>query len=527
MKTNKNQNIKNLKQEIDKLKILYNQIKYETDLIKEGLLYQSNTFGKMLKEYNNYKKKSMYKERLINEYKITQKYVENNDQKERISEITSLTNSEITEKELIEAQINNPKNYQKINQNIENSCKEFISSKLTTNQFRSLITKLGTDIKNKIIYETYHNPEKYIPIKEIEKSDEKSSLFVKGILFKFLTKNNITTAIKKENKNENQDKKNDLISISMIQLISSGEIFKKVLTLSYDYGEDKNAEILTNKNVQSSFIKQKKKEFSHALKIKEDKITITNFRYGSIKFDLIIGSQYNEEEFNQIKKDNNIYDITYKSLLEGCILEESMFDEKGNRYNDYEWGINQKRGPPDHLEDYIPPLGYLGFGLKVYNQFDNGDNTWLGYTNVEGEWYIAYHGTGNNEVIKKIMNEGLIKGPNQAYSDSENINKLSNAIFPICGDGVYLSPDISEAQDYSQDKHGICLNGKEYYIVFMCRVNPYKVRFVKKKNIDDSKYWIVGGDSYSKGIKSSDEIRPYRILVKEMFDSLSDSNVED
>ena len=204
-----------------------------------------------------------------------------------------------------------------------------------------------------------------------------------------------------------------------------------------------------------------------------------------------------------------------------------MFDEKGNRYNDYEWGINQKRGPPDHLEDYIPPLGYLGFGLKVYNQFDNGDNTWLGYTNEEGEWYIAYHGTGNNEVIKKIMNEGLKKGPNQVYNESENINKLSKSIFPFCGDGVYLSPDISEAQDYSQDKHGICLNGKEYYIVFMCRVNPYKVRFVKKKNIDDSKYWIVGGDSYSKGIKSSDEIRPYRILVKKMFDSLNNSNVDD
>ena len=70
-------------------------------------------------------------------------------------------------------------------------------------------------------------------------------------------------------------------------------------------------------------------------------------------------------------------------------------------------------------------------------------------------------------------------------------------------------------------------------ILFLCveliliKFNPYKVRFVKKKNIDDSKYWIVGGDSYSKGIKSSDEIRPYRILVKKMFDSLNNSNVDD
>ena len=521
MKTNKNQNIKNLKQEIDKLKRLYNQIKYETDLIKEGLLYQSNTFGKMLKEYNNYKKKSMYKERLINEYKITQKYVENNDQKEKISEITSLTNSEITEKELIEAQINNQKNYQKINQNIENSCKEFISSKLTTNQFRSLITKLGTDIKNKIIYETYHNPEKYIPIKEIEKSDEKSSLFVKGILFKFLTKNNITVAIKKENKNK---KEKETLSKTMIQLISSGEIFKKIMALSYDFGEEKNANILTNEEEKNKFIKQKKKEYSLSLKIKEDKITLTNFRYGSVKFDLIIDGQYNEEIINYIKKDKNLSVITYKSLLEGCILEDDMFDEKGNRYNDEEWGRNEKRGPPHHLEDYIPPLGYLGYGLKVWDQFDNGDNTWLGYTNVEGEWYIAYHGTGNNEVIGKIVREGLKKGPNQNHCNSENINELSNSIFPICGNGVYLSPEIEVAQDYSQDKEGVDLNGNEYYIIFMCRVNPYKVRFAKK---DYSRYWIVGGDSFKKGNKSSDEIRPYRILVKKMFDSLNSSRYQD
>ena len=57
----------------------------------------------------------------------------------------------------------------------------------------------------------------------------------------------------------------------------------------------------------------------------------------------------------------------------------------------------------------------------------------------------------------------------------------------------------------------------------MCRVNPYKVRFVNK---DDSRYWIVGGDSYNEGNKSSDEIRPYRILVKKMFDSVNNSKDE-
>ena len=521
MRTNINNKIKTLKKDIGSKEKKYNQIKYETDLIKEGLSNKENSFNQLIKQYIK-NKKTILKEELINEYKSTKDYIKNNNQtKEKISEINSLTSSNITEKELIQAQINNEQNYKKINNNIDNSCKKFMNSELTKNEFRSIITTLGTDIKNKIIYETYHNPENFIPLQEVEKSSENSPLFIKGILSKFLIKNDITVAIKRENQNKEE---NETLSKTMIQLISSGEIFKKIMALSYDFGEEKNANILTNEEEKNKFIKQKKKEYSLSLKIKEDKITLTNFRYGSVKFDLMLDGQYNEEIINYIKKDKNLSVITYKSLLEGCILEDDMFDEKGNRYNDEEWGRNEKRGPSHHLEDYIPPLGYLGYGLKVWDQYDNGDNTWLGYQNVEGEWYVAYHGTGNNEVIGKIVREGLKKGPNQNYSDSENINELSNSIFPICGNGVYLSPEIEVAQDYSQDKEGIDLNGNEYYIIFMCRVNPYKVRFAKK---DYSRYWIVGGDSYNEGNKSSDEIRPYRILVKKMFDSLNNSKDED
>ena len=54
----------------------------------------------------------------------------------------------------------------------------------------------------------------------------------------------------------------------------------------------------------------------------------------------MLDGQYNEEIINYIKKDKNLSVITYKSLLEGCILEDDMFDEKGNRYNDEEWGRN-------------------------------------------------------------------------------------------------------------------------------------------------------------------------------------------
>ena len=87
-----------------------------------------------------------------------------------------------------------------------------------------------------------------------------------------------------------------------------------------------------------------------------------------------------------------------------------MFDNIGDQLNDG-WERNGKRGPPNYLMDYIPPIGYKGYGLKVKGLYDNGDDTWLGYTNEVGEWYIAYHGTSGT-VAKNILEKGLrgVKG---------------------------------------------------------------------------------------------------------------------
>ena len=49
-------------------------------------------------------------------------------------------------------------------------------------------------------------------------------------------------------------------------------------------------------------------------------------------------------------------------------------------------GVKEKsRGLPHHLQKYYPPLGWNGYGLRVSKEYDNGDDTWLGYSNVEGE----------------------------------------------------------------------------------------------------------------------------------------------
>ena len=65
-----------------------------------------------------------------------------------------------------------------------------------------------------------------------------------------------------------------------------------------------------------------------------------------------------------------------------------MLDNRGDRSSG--WGVNELRGG----KPYNPPIGWIGFGLRVLDRYDNGDNTWLDYLNKPGEWSVAYHGIG-------------------------------------------------------------------------------------------------------------------------------------
>ena len=78
--------------------------------------------------------------------------------------------------------------------------------------------------------------------------------------------------------------------------------------------------------------------------------------------------------------------------------------------------------------DYDPPLGYKGYGLQVSKKYDNGDDTWLGYENTIGEWYIAYHGT-SGLYAKSILDIGFKRGFGQAHEYDNNINPLSKDKF--------------------------------------------------------------------------------------------------
>ena len=91
-----------------------------------------------------------------------------------------------------------------------------------------------------------------------------------------------------------------------------------------------------------------------------------------------------------------------------------------------------------------------------------------------------------------------------------NSNPLTKYIYPKCGIGVYFTSDINEAKKYTDI---ISYNGNKYRVVFMCRINPYKVRIYNFGN--NKEYWIVNGDKLGEifGNSRPDEVRPYRILL--------------
>ena len=63
-----------------------------------------------------------------------------------------------------------------------------------------------------------------------------------------------------------------------------------------------------------------------------------------------------------------------------------MLDSKGNKI--FNLGTDSMRGN----KPYDPPIGWIGIGLKVIGKYDYGDNSWIGNTNNQDEWCVAFHG---------------------------------------------------------------------------------------------------------------------------------------
>ena len=347
---------------------------------------------------------------------------------------------------------------------------------------------MGTITKEYIIADTANDPNKYLTTQNALLSNE-YYYFVLGILSDYLSKQGVLTAIEKKDQNKLKEQKLKEID-TFLQFLINGLINIKKHDLRFEFGWDKNQSLLLNIDKQEEFMDSLRVTLSQGLKINKDQMVITYPRSGSVLVTVIFNSEdFNNITVNQLQKIfadhypdlNHLIGIESNIILDGILLNPELLDEKGNNLNQG-WGKNEQRGG----RPYYPPLGWKGYGLKVLGKYDNGNNVWLNYNGVKGEWCVAYHGAS-----QKI---------NHNYSkmrDEEDSNHPGQKV----GEGVYVSPKPNVL-----DNEGgiVTIGNKKYKIGFMLRVNPTKLR-IAKSNPD---YWVLNGNS--------SEIRPYRILIKEI-----------
>lgn len=340
------------------------------------------------------------------------------------------------------------------------------------------------------------DPKRFIEINEALKEDKNSNVFVSGLIAKFLMNQGIEVAIEK--------KQSKSVKYSVMKWLATGLYKTKIITIHFDYGKEINNKILKDKKLRKNFITSWILILSEELNINPDNIYFKKMFKGSGNLSLAVSDSFNEKDLKKIQKGRKgIKDIKYDLLLHGCIISPDMFDTRYNN-DDRGWA---KKGEKRGGREYDPPYGWSGYGLNVLNRYDNQNNTWLGMSNVEGEWWVAYHGIGrsndpekNKKVIKSIVNDGLKPGRNQFHEKYDNCNKLSKEKYSKIGTGIYLTDKISEAEKYSGE---VEFQNHKYKIAFMCRVCPKEVRISSHYNI----YFVVDPDEKC--------IRPYRILFKD------------
>ena len=340
----------------------------------------------------------------------------------------------------------------------------------------------------------------------LKKNEEKNDKdFILSLLAEILKDKKIDATIFKNENNESIS--NDKLSEASLQYLFCGLFVKKKIEINFNL-EQGQVDLLNKREDElSDFIEEWKNKISNQLNINKKELSLINpMKKSDNSFSLDLISD-DDTIFGYIKKLYDFDEINYiheKSLIEACQLNNNIFDPNYNN-EDGGWGINEKRGG----EDFISPLGWKGYGINVKGKYDYGDNTWLDYKDREGVFAVAYLGISNiyenkEKYLKYITEvnslEILKMNYDQTYKDDYDLRNPPKK----CGCGVYLfqDPKIAENSAGIIDIYGI-----RYKVLLMCRVNPKKIRQPK----GFTNCWILN--------PSPDEIRPYRILIKTIFNS--------
>ena len=397
------------------------------------------------------------------------------------------------------------------------------------NELLEDMNSFGEIKKRDIEKQKRENPNKFISIEDAMKkgkntNDIKSSkkilkykneYFVLSILAKALMSQGCTVEIEKDEP-KNEEEKNEM-NTTMQFLVNGMYNFKKYI-FYFDFGIKANKELLKQTEQQKKNLEKfnghLKNKLLKLLKLKVNDIIMTDPRilgpysitaiikkalFYELPEDEIYQGLKNDPSFNKIKK------VEKRILLSGCILNTYMLDSRGNN-KDGGWGFNETRGG----HPYYPPVGWTGYGLRVVDRFDKGNNAWLDYHNKKGEWSVAYHGIGYGlrgyELVMKINDigkENIKTGVMQEYQDSDDSCHPGEKV----GEGIYVTPKPEVFDEYCGK---FDYDGKKYKIAFMTRVMPDKIRCP----VDNENIWVING--------TDNEIRPYRILIKEVNEEVNE-----
>ena len=350
------------------------------------------------------------------------------------------------------------------------------------------MANMGSITRYYIEVDSQDHPEKYIPFDQAFSSGDED-YFILGIVADYLKKQGVVVAIEKRDQNQLSKQKLKEID-TFLQFLINGLTNLKKHEFKFEFGWEKNNLILTDTNEQNSFMNELKVALSKGFSIKTNEIIIQYPRSGSVLVTVMFVSEdFNNITLQQIQNILSIHSPDYNNLLgidsmlvlDGILLNPELLDHRGDNKNQG-WGYNETRGG----RPYIPPKGWIGYGLKVWGKYDKGDNNWIAHNGVQGEWCVAYHGAS-----QKL---------NQNYKQMRDVDDANHPGQKV-GEGVYCSPNPNVLD---QEGGVTQVGNKRYKIGFMLRVRPEKIR-IAKTNPD---YWVLNG--------TSDEIRPYRILIKQI-----------
>jgi hypothetical protein len=196
-----------------------------------------------------------------------------------------------------------------------------------------------------------------------------------------------------------------------------------------------------------------------------------------------------------------IYTWEWKSVISFLQLQPTDFDTEFNV--DYRVPGLEKTAMRGS-ETYNLPIGWYRHALKVNDKFPDG-NVWLGHTNAEGEWPVAFHGT-RSLVVRRIANTGVLSIDTESDRAKEEAMKHRKSKKEESGIHVATHCD-GGAATYAETFtiHTPDRGEQHFKIVFQCRVKPGTFIIHKPKNLDEGHVWCVN---------DTRDIRPYGILLK-------------